>query len=215
MANIFYQSILLETVMHYTLCTVKVYIYIFLRVKASSPHACMLLVSKENAQRPTAAVLVYMGFVLFCVCVINWYLKNKKQQKPRLLFTDWKKITAFYTTEILSQDFAKQELGSSYFFAVDRVLCSFSSYGRVHKPRCAAIDFVYFHNFNCSKLHYILQSPRSICICLSFQLFQYKKGFNLSAGLLELFLLFYVIYWCGNLLLRTNCRQQINFIWTG
>lgn len=31
MANIFYQSILLEAVMHYTLCTVKsIYIYIYI-----------------------------------------------------------------------------------------------------------------------------------------------------------------------------------------
>lgn len=30
MANIFYQSVLLEAVMHYKLCTVKVYIYIYI-----------------------------------------------------------------------------------------------------------------------------------------------------------------------------------------
>lgn len=61
-----------------------------------------------------------MGFLLFCFCVINWYLKNKKQQKTTTtVYRLKKKITAFYTTEILSQDFAKQELGSSYFFAVD------------------------------------------------------------------------------------------------
>lgn len=127
MANIFYQSVLLEAVMHYKLCTVKVYIYIYIYsywVKSTLPPWLYVLVSEENAQWPVvaaaaAAVLVYMGFVLFCFCVVNWYLKNKKQtKKPRLLFTDWK-ITAFYTTEILSQDFPKQELGSSYFSDVD------------------------------------------------------------------------------------------------
>lgn len=123
MTNIFYQSVLLEAVMHYTLCTVKVYIYIYIYsywVKSTLSHGLYVLVSEENAQWPVAAaaVLVYMGFVLFCFCVVNWYLKNKKKKKPQLLFTDWK-ITAFYTTEILSQDFPQQALGSSYCSDVD------------------------------------------------------------------------------------------------
>lgn len=139
-----------------------------------------------------------MGFLLFCFCVINWYLKNKKQQKTRLLFTDWKKNHCFLYYWDPKSRLCKAGIGFKLFLCRGRrVFCSFSSRGRVHKLRCAAINFVYFHNFNCSKLHYILQSPRSICICLSFQLFQYKKGFNLSAGSLKLFLLFYVIYWYG------------------
>lgn len=140
-----------------------------------------------------------MGFLLFCFCVINWYLKNKKQQKKHdyCLQTEKKNHCFLYYWDPKSR-LCKAGIGFKLFLCRGRrVLCSFSSRGRVHKLRCAAINFVYFHNFNCSKLHYILQSPRSICICLSFQLFQYKKGFNSSAGLLKLFLLFYVIYWYG------------------
>lgn len=89
----------------YKLCTVKVYIYSYW-VKSTLSPQLYVLISEENAHWPVAAaVLVYMGFVLFCFCVVNWYLKNKKQQKIITTTVYRLKITAFYTTEILSQDF--------------------------------------------------------------------------------------------------------------
>lgn len=127
-----------------------------------------------------------------------------------------KKITAFYTTEILSQDFAKQELGSSYFFAVDGE----SSVVSPHKGECTNLGvlpsilyiFIILIVQNC--IIFCNHHVQSVYV-FHFNFFNTKRGSICLQGLLELFLLFYVIYWCGNLLLRTNCRQQINFIWTG
>ena len=130
------------------------------------------------------------GFVLFCFCVVNWYLKTTKTTTT--VYRLKKNNHCFIYSWDPKSRLCKAGIGFKLLLCCGRiVLCSISTWWRVHKPRCAAINFVYFHNFNCSKLHYILQSPHSICICLSFQLFQYKKGFNLSAGLLRLFLLFY------------------------
>lgn len=106
MANIFYQSILLETIMHYTLCT------------ASTP----MLVCHQCLRRGSEALLLFWLYGLSSVLFLCDKLIFKKQKTTKNTTTVYrlkKKITAFYTTEILSQDFAKQELGSSYFFAVD------------------------------------------------------------------------------------------------
>lgn len=45
--------------------------------------------------------LVCVGFLLFLCGKLLFKKKKMKEKKTRLLFTDWK-ITAFYTTEILS-----------------------------------------------------------------------------------------------------------------
>lgn len=80
MANIFYQFVLFEAVMPINCVQLK-YIYSYW-VKSTLSPQLYVLISEENAQWPVAAaVLVYMGFVLFCFCVVNWYLKNKKQQQ--------------------------------------------------------------------------------------------------------------------------------------
>ena len=109
MANIFYWSVLLETVMHYKLCTVKkknIYIYIYSYMSKKHPLQQLYVIGiwREfpNNSLLLLLFLLCLGF-LFLFCVENWYLKKKKRkaEKKRLLFTDWK-ITAFYTTEILS-----------------------------------------------------------------------------------------------------------------
>lgn len=154
-----------------------------------------------------------MGFLLFCFCVINWYLKNKKQQKKHdyCLQTEKKNHCFLYYWDPKSR-LCKAGIGFKLFLCRGRrVLCSFSSRGRVHKLRCAAINFVYFHNFNCSKLHYILQSV----YVFHFNFFNTKRG---SIHLQVCWNSSYFFMWfigMGNLLLRTKCRQQIHFIWTG
>lgn len=182
----------------YKLCTVEVYIFL-LSKKHPLPTVVCLNIWGECSVTRCCCFLVYMGFVLFCFCVVNWYLKNKKQQQKITTTTVYRlKNHCFLYYWDPKSRLSKAGVGFELLLWCGlRVLQCLHIMESVHKPRCAAIDFVYFHNFNCSKLHYILQSPSSICICLSFRLFQYKKGFNLSAGLLKLFLLFDVIYWCG------------------
>lgn len=153
-----------------------------------------------------------MGFLLFlCDKLI---FKKTKKQKTRLLFTDWKKkITAFYTTEILSQDFAKQELGSSYFFAVDRVVSP-------HEGECTNLGalpsilyiFIILIVQNC--IIFCSHHVQSVYV-FHFNFFNTKRG---SIHLQVRWNSSYFFMWfigMGNLLLRTKCRQQIHFIWTG
>lgn len=158
-----------------------------------------------------------MGFLLFCFCVINWYLKNKKQQKTTTtVYRLKKKITAFYTTEILSQDFAKQELGSSYFFAVDGE----SSVVSPHEGECTNLGalpsilyiFIILIVQNC--IIFCNHHVQSVYV-FHFNFFNTKRG---SIHLQVCWNSSYFFMWfigMGNLLLRTKCRQQIHFIWTG
>lgn len=92
MANIFYWSVLLETVMHYKLCTVKkIYIYILTWVKSTLSSNCMSLVFEENSQITHCCcccccccfwfVWVFC-FVLF-LCGKLIFLKKKKKERRK------------------------------------------------------------------------------------------------------------------------------------
>lgn len=64
MANIFYWSILLETVMHYKLCTVKKYIYIYSYMSKNHPLQQLYVIGIWR-EFPNNALLL----LLFLVCV--------------------------------------------------------------------------------------------------------------------------------------------------
>lgn len=146
--------------MHYKLCTVKyiyiyTYIYSYMSKKQPLQQLYVIGIWREFLTHCCCCCccfLVCMVF-LFCFCVVNFYLKKKERRKIRVLFTDWK-ITAFYTTENPKLKLFKANIWFKSFIwcglKVDKFLV-FSEQWKMYK--CLAvlpINFVYFHNFNCS-----------------------------------------------------------------
>lgn len=110
-------------------CVQLKYIYIFLLSESLLP-PCLYVISIQG--ECSEAHCCCSGLYGFCsvlfLCDKLIFKKQKTTTKTTTtVYRLKKKITAFYTTEILSQDFAKQELGSSYFFAVDGEPSGFSS----------------------------------------------------------------------------------------
>lgn len=80
-------SVLLETVMHYKLCTVKkiyIYIYILTWVKSTLSSNRMSLVFEENFQiTRCCCCCVWFVWVFCCFCVVNCYLKKNKNERRK------------------------------------------------------------------------------------------------------------------------------------
>lgn len=136
MANIFYhKSILLEAVMYYTLCTVQV--YILPEWKPPLPRLSVVSIwrgcSEARCGCCCSRLYAFCSVLVLCGKLVFKKQNKKNNKNHNYCLQTEKKITAFYTTEILSQDFAKEELGSSYLFAVDGE----SSVVSPHNGECA------------------------------------------------------------------------------
>lgn len=109
---------------------------------------------REFLNNPLLLLLLFFGlYGFFVLFLCGKLLFKKERRKTRLLFTDWK-ITAFYTTENPKLKLSKANIWFKSFIwcglKVDKFLV-FSKQWKMYK--CLAvlpINFVYFHNFNCS-----------------------------------------------------------------